>query len=143
MTSPSVKWLQIEAKRRENPIPKTWGKEKKQNKVKENHQTDKMTLRQTDKRSVKTEVDQGKRGDSIFCPGTTASICPSVRSPTCPATSHTVVSHLSRAFMASSSAASKALMPSGPFRSLSAPCGGRGNMNIKYASWVPRVFLTV
>lgn len=50
----------------------------------------------------------------------------SVRSSTCPATSHTVVSHLNRAFMSSLSAASKALLPSGAFRSLSAPCGGEG-----------------
>lgn len=49
-----------------------------------------------------------------------------VRSSTCPATSHTVVSHLNRAFISSLSAASKALLPSGAFRSLSAPCGGEG-----------------
>lgn len=50
----------------------------------------------------------------------------SVCSPTCPATSHTALSHFNRAFMASLSAASKAVRPSGPFRSLSAPCGGEG-----------------
>lgn len=50
----------------------------------------------------------------------------SVCSPTCPAASHTALPHFNRAFMVSLSAASKALLPSGPFRSLSAPCGGEG-----------------
>lgn len=52
--------------------------------VKENHQTDKMTLQQTDTSSVKTEVDQGKRDEPIFCQGTTASICLSVHPPVQP-----------------------------------------------------------
>lgn len=55
-----------------NPIPKTWGKEKLQ--CKEDHQTDKMNLQQTDKSIVETEVDQGQRGKSIFSQEITASI---------------------------------------------------------------------
>lgn len=105
-------------------------------------QETKRPFQQTDKNSVTTETDRGE-GESFFCQRTTASICLSVCPPTCPATSHAAVSHLSRALISSLSTPSKTLLPSGPFCSLSAPCGGEAwILNMLHQSRVGGVGVT-
>lgn len=88
--------------------------------------TDKMSLQQTDKAVLQQWLFRVKPGESIFCQGSTASTCLSNHPPPQPA-----MSHWRRAFISAFSAQSKAHLPSGVFWPLSAPCGGKGDMNIK------------